>query len=279
MNLGNSLGISRLSPALGPPAFNPASVLFASAEKGFWWDPSDLSTLFQDDEGTIPVTAAGQPVGRMNDKSGNGRPALQSNAAARPIYQTNGTLHWLEFGTDKWMVTFNIAPGTDKAQVFAGFEKTDNVAGVLLEHGTSTGLNGTFAVLPGGSTGDASRRTITTELNGSQRTIASPNAGSYSGPTTNVIAYSYDIAEAARADEFSLRINGADAATVDYADFADAGTGDFQTRQAYLGARNGSSLFFNGKLYSAICRFGSNLDLATIQDVEGYVAVKTGVTL
>jgi len=34
-----------------------------------WYDPSDLSTLFQDAMGTIPVTSAGDPVGLMLDKS------------------------------------------------------------------------------------------------------------------------------------------------------------------------------------------------------------------
>lgn len=43
--------------------------LFASGEEGAWYDPSDLSTLYQDAAGTIPVTAVGQAVGRMLDKS------------------------------------------------------------------------------------------------------------------------------------------------------------------------------------------------------------------
>lgn len=51
-----------------PPPFSPAS-LFASGEQGAWYDPSDLSTMFQDSEGTTPVTAVGQPVGLILDKS------------------------------------------------------------------------------------------------------------------------------------------------------------------------------------------------------------------
>ena len=43
--------------------------LFANGEQGFFYDPNDLSTMFQDSVGTIPVTAAGQPVGLMLDKS------------------------------------------------------------------------------------------------------------------------------------------------------------------------------------------------------------------
>jgi len=43
--------------------------LFANQEQGFAYDPNDLTTLYQDAVGTIPVTAAGQPVGLMLDKS------------------------------------------------------------------------------------------------------------------------------------------------------------------------------------------------------------------
>lgn len=50
------------------PAFNPLS-LFASGEQGTWYDPSDLSTMYQDSVGTIPVTAVDQPVGLLLDKS------------------------------------------------------------------------------------------------------------------------------------------------------------------------------------------------------------------
>ena len=43
--------------------------LFASNEQGFAYDPNDLTTLYQDTAGTVPVTAVGQPVGLMLDKS------------------------------------------------------------------------------------------------------------------------------------------------------------------------------------------------------------------
>jgi hypothetical protein len=52
----------------GVPAWTP-SALFSSGEEGAWYDPSDLSTMFQDSAGTTPVTADGQPVGLILDKS------------------------------------------------------------------------------------------------------------------------------------------------------------------------------------------------------------------
>lgn len=43
--------------------------LFAEDQRGVWYDPSDLSTMFQESTGRTAVTADGQPVGLMLDKS------------------------------------------------------------------------------------------------------------------------------------------------------------------------------------------------------------------
>lgn len=61
--------------------FSPAS-LFANGEAGAWYDPSDLSTMFQDDVGSIPVTATGQQVGLILDK--------RKGLALGPDLVTNG---------------------------------------------------------------------------------------------------------------------------------------------------------------------------------------------
>ena len=73
-------------------------------DNGAWFDTSDMSTMFQDAAGTIPVTAAGQPVGKVLDISGNGNHATQPITAARPtIVQING-LYALSFdGIDDYL--------------------------------------------------------------------------------------------------------------------------------------------------------------------------------
>lgn len=67
----------------GSSDLNPRE-LFASGEQGLWLDPSDFSTMWQDSAKTTPVTAAGQPVGYIADKSGRGNDASQSTSASRP---------------------------------------------------------------------------------------------------------------------------------------------------------------------------------------------------
>lgn len=84
--------------------FDPLS-LFSQAQAGAWYDPSDLSTMFQDTAASVPVTAAGQAVARINDKSGNVRHLTQSTAARCPTYEVagNGKAHLLFDGTDDFL--------------------------------------------------------------------------------------------------------------------------------------------------------------------------------
>lgn len=76
---------------LSDDAFNPRS-LFAAGEQGFWYGPSDFSTMFQDAAGTTPVTAVGQSVGRILDKSGRGNHATQSTGSSRPTVEARVNL-------------------------------------------------------------------------------------------------------------------------------------------------------------------------------------------
>ena len=79
---------SRIRP-VGP--FSPSSLFFGGIP-GAWYDPTDLSTMFQDSTGTTPVTAVEQPVGRILDKSGNANHATQATAASRPTYRARYNL-------------------------------------------------------------------------------------------------------------------------------------------------------------------------------------------
>lgn len=67
-----------------------AASLFASGEQGVWYDPSDLTTMFQDAAGTTPVTGVEQPVGLILDKSKNG---VGRNGAKR-VNLANNTLNF-----------------------------------------------------------------------------------------------------------------------------------------------------------------------------------------
>jgi hypothetical protein len=58
-----------VSEQVGPIQTYSPSLLFAAGEQGAWYDPSDMTTMFQDNIGTTPVTGTGQTVGLLLDKS------------------------------------------------------------------------------------------------------------------------------------------------------------------------------------------------------------------
>lgn len=60
-------------------------VIFSSGREGIWLDPSDFASMFQDTAATVPVTAVGQSVALIRDKSGRGNHASQATASKRPV--------------------------------------------------------------------------------------------------------------------------------------------------------------------------------------------------
>jgi hypothetical protein len=93
-------GITGMHGLVGAVAANPAGAftpasLFSGGVKGGYWDPSDINTLWKDTAGTTPVTADGDLVARIDDKSGNGN-HLTEIVDWRPVYKTSGGLRWLQ---------------------------------------------------------------------------------------------------------------------------------------------------------------------------------------
>jgi len=79
-----------ITPSVGRSVRGTVADLWAFADDGFWYDPSDLSTLWQDDAKTIPVTASGDVVAVIEDKSGNGHDAVQTDPTKRWEYLVDG---------------------------------------------------------------------------------------------------------------------------------------------------------------------------------------------
>jgi len=264
------------SSPLGPRrgrAFSPAA-LFAASEPGAWYDPSDLTTLFQDTAGATPVTAAGQSVARVNDKSGRGNNATQATAASRPTYQVDGSGRgYLAFdGVDDFLLTPTITPNIDKVQVFAGVRKlSDNPQGHIT--GGNGNSIGQFELLSGGWSVAANRygAGFFTDI---LSQIDSP--ASFAPPRTDVLSWRFDMNGATGPDKAKLNVNAA-AQSLSIAGVPSAG--NFGAFAHYIGSRGGTSLPFNGQLYSLIVRFGANLDAGTIASTERFVGGKTGVVL
>jgi hypothetical protein len=237
--------------------FSP-SELFKNGEKGAWYDPSDLTTMFQDSAGTTPVTADGQPVGLIRDKSGNNNHASQPVANKRPTYRQAGAERWLDFdGVDDSLFTASInLSTTSKVTVFSGtanFKTTGT--GTLIEFSPNYLNNaGSFAALtPSLTSSNISFGSRGTSAAGEKETPSAPiGAGA-----KRVLTCAQDFATAFDYGCDYIRFNQIPLGNLIGAGNTDVGAGPFGNFPAYIGARNngsngagGNSL--QGRIYSLI---------------------------
>lgn len=243
--------------------------LFSASEPGAWYDPSDLSTLFQDSAGTEPVTAVEQPVGRILDKSGRGNHAIQPTTTKRPVLKIdgNGKYYLLFDGIDDALYTSSINfIATDKMTVVAGVRKLSDAApGIVAELSVDLNFNsGAFLLLAPYATNAAG---YSYNNSGTLRghAIAPSN---YPAPITNTLTALGDIS----GDKSILRINARQVAISN----SDQGTGNYGNYPLFIGSRGGTSVPFNGHLYGLIVR-GAQSTLPQIEATELYMKKKVGI--
>lgn len=241
--------------------------MFANGKQGFFYDPNDLSTMWQDQAKLLPVTGEGQPVWHILDKSGNNNHAFATSSATRPILRKNATTgaYYLAFdGTDDFLVTSSIDfTATDKISLFAGVRKlSDAAAGTVFELGASVNSGSFLLQAPSGSLNNIFFRSSGT-LN-SDLVITNQIS-----PKSLVISAKSQIST----DYSMVRINSVQLAS----GTADQGTGNYGNLPLYIGRRGGIAPF-NGHIYSLIGVGRLTTDSETAA-IEKELAKRTGVTL
>ncbi len=186
-------------------------------------------------------------------------------------YDTTNFPMYLRFdGSDDYMLTGTITPGTDKAQVFAGVRKlSDAAAGVVTEFSSALGTNnGSFLFSTFDFSGGAGPY-FRWGSRGSAAVASDQNVipSGYAAPITKVFSGIADIAS----DVATMRLDGSNIGTAT----GDQGTGNYLAYPLYIGRRGGATLPYNGRLYGAIIRFGANLDNTQITNTETWMNGKT----
>jgi hypothetical protein len=244
--------------------------LFAQGEQGVWYDPGDLSTLFQDAGATTRVTATGQTVALARDKSGRGNHLTLSNCT---LQQDAAGFRYLSFnGTDTGGVTSSInLTGTDKLTVFAGVYKVNDVAqGTIIETASAPlTVNGTVGLVASSGAGPnyLFRLYHTTDNN---RTTSA-----YAAPVASVLSASMNLAATLQVDQLIARVNGV--APVLTGGVATS-VGAFANQPLYVGRRGGTTNPLNGRLYGLIVR-GAATDPSALGNVERYIGSRMGIAL
>jgi hypothetical protein len=223
------------------------------------FDPSDLSTVFQDAAGTIPA-GVGDDVGRVNCSNGSGYYLYQDDDLLKPtLMQDSAGKLYLYFFAGTFMETLSVdLTASDEVTVFCAWEKeVDTNSRVIYEFSTAaddTSNHGTFALL-------APR----TNLNSDGQAMASGDGFrsvlTYVGlsvgekyVTTHKVGLS--------AGMHQLWVDGSLEKNVT----ASMGDGPMGNHVLYVGSRAGTSLVFQGAIYG----------LTIIQSVTGTVDTKRG---
>ncbi len=258
--------MGRMGQTGSPSGLRTLYSLFASGEPGAWYDPSDMSTLFQDSAGTVPVTAVEQPVGRILDKSGRGNHATQATTTKRPVLKIDaGGCYYLSFdGVDDALQTGNIDfTGTDKMTVWAGVVYTNTSVFIITELSNEPAANpGSFYLAANDGLNLVGAATYGTWSASLKRVTLVPGTPAF-------ISATYDLATPGT----GLRVN---TSSIGPTPIVGTTRANFRSGPLYIGARAGTSLYLNGRLYSLIVR-GAQSSLLQIEATELYMKKKVGI--
>ena len=266
------LGVNRLG-VTNSRGFNPAS-LFASGEEGAWYDPSDLSSMFQVDQTTPAVQ--GQPVGKILDKSGNGHHLVQTNSDKCPILRVDDQSNFcLDFTTDDGMRStddFLFADNnvTDMSLFTACRKESTGINQTIMELSNNLGSQkGCFRILC--TSGELWRVIQKGGYGDGETAVANTlQTTSIGNPNRSVLSSVASIT----APSHSFKRNG----SVVNSNTGSLGTGTFGNHVLNVGARsNGLSANLDGKIYGIIVR-GALTDADTRIKVDKYLGVKSGVS-
>ena len=255
----------------GAAAFDPMT-LFASGEQGGWYDPSDLSTLFQDSAGTIPVTTSGQSVGRMLDKSGRGNHMIGASGAF-PVYEVAGGLRCLRAnGTTQRMYTAAGVPltGTDKlsCSVAVRVEGTGNQC--IFSNDSAGAARFNILYLAGAS---PKPRALLNAGAVAAVSVSAKGAAPYLVVNTGV----FDVAGATATNEILLRQDGViQTQTVEAPGPAGGGNFSAQPFSLFSDSAAGVLFPFQGLFYGGVVRAVQSTS-GELLNIEQYLGEKAGL--
>lgn len=258
----------------GNKPFSYPVILFSRGEAGWWLDPSDLSTVWQDVDGTIPG-AIGQPVARIDDKSGNENHFIQSVSDRRPILSQDGTgrIYLQGDGVDDLMQSWrNVDPrGSAQSQGFLGI-RTDAVKGAIplaISVAPAGGLDSSPSFPGSWGLRLVNFSTVASFVTQGTTRTAPTVISNVTSNTTYTMTFLTDIV----APSAVARVNGSQTVS----STSTQGTGTFNSYvSGIFGPVGGSALCFPGRIYQAIARFGPPLTGQEVSLVEGYINEKTG---
>ncbi len=244
-------GVANINPVIGILNDAGASSYIGDVTKGFYIWGADLRVT--NDGVSLP---AYQRVNTSTD------------------YDTVGFPAYLKFdGVDDSLATGSIDfSATDKMSVFAGVRKLSDAAqGVLIESGldaTSASYPGSLVIYAPSAAASANYQFIM--RGGTGR--AFETLTTYTSPVSNVLAFSLINQLPASGEAITSRINGVLNTATESNNITVSG--NYGNYPLYIGRRGGSTLPYNGRIYSLIVRGAASSDMQIVA-TEDWIEAKT----
>jgi len=230
----------------------PQQSIFPKTISGLqlWLDANDKNTIFDNNTGGSLITTNGGLIGRWEDKSGNGRHALQSSSIIRPTLNLNiqNNLNCVRFDGTKYFSSINTSSATS-AFIICVFKIDDDPP-------TST----TFAGHPFGTVSDASSHApwvdgiiYETTFTSSRKTTSNPSAS-----LTLFTMYSVQ----SQSNSFISKINTAE--------FFNTASNTFQNTSIF---QNSSTWLLKGHI-GEIISYSPIPSIADIEKIQMYLNAK-----
>jgi hypothetical protein len=233
------------------------------------YDFTDNTTLRQARDGTSPVTAAGQSVGRILDLGpGAYHATAQTSDANRGLWQGAAAGIVLDGVDDGYQTATVDVAGATHVQIFAGFRRLNNAVGIVAEYGATFTDHGGFYFGQNLSPYVFAPRGQRAALGNDEAQVAG-----FLAPDTAVLYARANLTGGAA----QMRRNGG---ALQNSINTTWGGGGFINRVLNIGRRDATSLPFNGHLRSLIIRYSSaDLSSDLIAAAEQWTATRAGVTL
>jgi hypothetical protein len=224
--------------------------------------------LWQDAAMTIPATAADDPVGAVEDFSGNGY-HLTADGDARPLLKQDGNGHWyiLPDGTNDTLATAAIdLTGTQAITIVRAYKRGLGTACFISSSANAEATAGAFEIFD--------------DYSGFMF-LATGNSGYTSSRTDSITAANHVNSIVC---DFALATNEVSVTRIDGSDAIIGRThntnnsGAFGDHAVHL-FRSVASGFYSGNGCYSLALFPSALTVPQIQTVESYMAANSGVTL
>jgi len=246
--------------------------LFAGGVKGAWYDPSDFSTMFQNIAGTTPVTAAGQPVGKILDKSGNGFHMVSpADTVVRPtLMQDSAGKYYLDAdGIDDKMSCANFYMNSAEMTLFVGVQvEFAGAFDMLLELSPAIASNTNVFAAFSSLAAAINRASFTSR--------GTASVGVYQEPITLNQKYQWVSQGKLTATALSnIRLDDITPIAAATSNAAQSGTA-YGNHTLFMFSRNNTMFPFNGRVYAMVIR-GAASSAAEILNIRAYLRSKMGV--